>query len=390
MPAALPVAQLLGCLSRTIPVQAIQAALAQTGKGERRRRSLPAALVVQLVICLGLVADVASRQVLAYLWPPGLALPTRKSICHARYRLGPRPLLELFRALARPLATRGRVPQAFYRGLRLVALDASDAQLPDTPANERVFGRRKTPRGRAAFPQAKLITLLEVGVHAIFDLLVRPHFRHELIPGLTLVRRSVRRGMLLLWDRGFYSFTMLQAILEQGAQFLGRAKTGIVLQPVRRLCDGSYLADVYPSPQARRHGRDGVRVRVIEYRVGRQGELVRLVTSLLDPVLDPALTLAGLYHERWEIELVYDEFKTHQLGRPNGQHVAIRAQGPPAVVQEIYGLVLAHRVVRTAMLAAAVREGIDPDRLSFKNALVIVRRHLPELAAAGPRRLPPL
>jgi hypothetical protein len=389
MPAPVPVAQLLGCLCRTIPVQAIQIALAKTGKGERRRRSLPATLVVQLIICLGLVADVASRQVLAHLWPPGLRLPTRKSICHARYRLGPRPLIELFQALARPLATLGRVPQAFYRGLRLVALDATVAELPDTPANERIFGRRRTPRGRAAFPQAKLITLLEVGTHAVFDLLVRPHRRHELIPGLALVRRSVRRGMLVLWDRGFYSFTMLRAILERGAHYLGRAKASMILEPVRRLSDGSYLADVYPSQYARRCGRDGLRVRVIEYRVGRQGELIRLVTSLLDPALDPALTLATLYHERWEIELVYDEFKTHQLGRPNGQHVAIRAQGPPAVVQEIYGLVLAHRVVRTVMLAAAVREGIDPDRLSFKNALVIVRRHLPELAAAGKRRLPP-
>jgi hypothetical protein len=389
MPAPVAVAQLLGCLSQTIPLAAIRSALTKTGRGERRRRALPAALVVQLVIGLGLVADAASRQVLAYLLPAAAKLPTKKSISRARYRLGPRPLIELFRALARPLATLGRVPQAFYRGLRLVALDATVVDLPDTPANERIFGRRRTPRGRAAFPQAKLITLLEVGVHAVFDLLVRPHQRHELIPGLALVRRSVRRGMLVLWDRGFYSFTMLRAILEQGAHFLGRAKANIVLEPVRRLSDGSYLADVYPSQYARRCQRDGLRVRVLEYRVGRQGKLVRLVTSLLDPRLDPALALATLVHERWEIELVYDEFKTHQLGRPNGQHVAIRAHGPPAVVQEIYGLVLAHRVVRTAMLAAAVREGIDPDRLSFKNALVIVRRQLPELARVSKRRLPP-
>jgi len=389
MPAPVAVAQLLGCLSQTIPLAAIRSALTKTGRGERRRRALPAALVVQLVIGLGLVADAASRQVLAYLLPAAARLPTKKSISRARYRLGPRPLIELFRALARPLATPRRLAQAFYRGMRLVALDATVVDLPDTPANERIFGRRKTPRGRAAFPQAKLITLLEVGVHAVFDLLVRPHRRHELIPGLALVRRSVRRGMLVLWDRGFYSFTMLQALLEQGAHFLGRAKANIVLEPVRRLSDGSYLADVYPSQYARRCGRDGLRVRVIEYRVGPQGELIRLVTSLLDPQLDPALTLATLYHERWEIELVYDEFKTHQLGRPNGQHVAIRAHGPPAVVQEIYGLVLAHRVVRTAMLAAAVREGIDPDRLSFKNALVIVRRHLPELVRVSKRRLPP-
>jgi len=389
MPAPVPVTQLLGCLSRTIPVAAIQSALAETGKGERRRRALPAALVVQLVIGLGLVANAASRQVLAYLLPAGASLPTKKSISRARYRLGPRPLMELFRALGRPLATARGLPQAFYRGLRLVALDATVADLPDSPANEAIFGRRRTSRGRAAFPQAKLIALLEVGTHAIFDLLVRPHQRHELIPGLALVRRSVRRGMLVLWDRGFYSFAMLQAVLEQGAHFLGRAKAGIVVEPVRRLGDGSYLADVYPSQYARRCERDGLRVRVIEYRVGRHGELVRLVTSRLDPRRDPALALAALYHERWEIELVYDEFKTHQLGRPNGQSVAIRAQGPPAVVQEIYGLVLAHRVVRAAMLAAAVREGIDPDRLSFKNALVIVRRHLPGLVAASRRRLPP-
>ncbi|MCL5271349.1 MAG: transposase domain-containing protein [bacterium] len=196
MPAPVPVAQLFGCLSQTIPLAAIRAALTKTCKGERRRRALPAALVAQLVIGLGLVADAASRQVLAYLLPAAAKLPTKKSISRARYRLGPRPLIELFRALALPLATRGRVAQAFYRGLRLVALDATVADLPDTPANERIFGRRKTPRGRAAFPQAILIILLEVGVHAFFDLSVRPHRRHELIPGLALVRRSVCRGML--------------------------------------------------------------------------------------------------------------------------------------------------------------------------------------------------
>jgi hypothetical protein len=385
-----PVAQLLSRFSQTVPLAAIQSALAKTGKGEQRRRALPAALVVQLIVCLGLVADAASRQVLAHLWPRGTPLPTRKSICHARYRLGPRPLIELFGALARPLATRRSLPQAFHRGLRLMALDATLADLPDTANNEQIFGRRATPRGRAAFPQAKLITLLEVGTHAILDLLVRPHRRHELAPGLILVRRSVRRGMLLLWDRGFYSFSMLQTILARGAQFVGRAKQSVILEPVRRLADGSYLAQVYPTQYGRQQRRGGLPVRVVEYRVGERGETIRLVTSLLDPKLDPALTVAALYHQRWEIELVFDEFKTHQMGRPNGQAVAIRAHGPSAVVQEIYGLALAHRVMRTLMAAAAAREGIDADRLSFKNALVIVRRHLPELAGASRRRIPPL
>jgi hypothetical protein len=291
--------------------------------------------------------------------------------------------------VARCLATPQSLPQAFHRGLRLMALDATDAHLPDTPDNVRAFGRRKTSRGTSAFPQVKVITLLEIGTHAIVDLLVRPHQRYELAAGLRLIERSVREGMLVLWDRGFHSFKTLETILQRQAQFLGRVKSNTILQPVKRFGDGSYMADVYPSWDARRHRSGALRVRVIEYRVGKS-EVIRLVTSLLDCKLDPALTLAALYHQRWELELVFDEIKTHQLGRPNGQKVAIRAQKPAGVVQEIYGLALAHYVLRTLMAAAAAREALDPDRLSFKNALVIVRRHLPQLAVAPARRLSPL
>ena len=344
---------------------------------------------MQLVICLGLLRDVASRQVLAYLLPVGKHLPGKQSISRARYRIGARPLMKLFALVARCLATPQSLPQAFHRGLRLMALDASEIHVPDTPDNVKAFGRRKTSRGTSAFPQVKVIALLEIGTHAIVDLLIRPHQRHELAAGLRLIQRAVRQGMLVLWDRGFHGFKTLETILQQRAEFLGRVKSNTMLKAVKRFSDGSYLADVYPSWDARRHNQGSLRVRVIEYRVG-QGETIRLITSLLDPRLDPAVSLAALYHQRWELELVFDEIKTHQLGRPNGQKVLIRAQAPAGVVQEIYGLALAHYVVRTLMAAAAAREALDPDRLSFKNALVIVRRHLPELAAAPSRRLSPL
>lgn len=388
MPAPAP-AELLRSFSQAVPLKAIRTALEITGKQGKRCRDLPSVLVVQLVICLGLLRDAASRQVLAYLLPAGKLLPGKPSVSRARYRIGARPLMVLFKLLARPLATQDSLPQAFHRGLRLMALDATDADLPDTPDNVKVFGRRKTPRGKAAFPQAKIVTLLEIGTHAIMNLLVRPHHRHELSAGLKLIKRSLGAGMLLLWDRGFYSFKTLETVLAQRAHFLGRVKKNVILKPVKRLFDGSYLADVYPSPHARKYKRGGLRVRIIEYRVGKS-EVIRLVTSLVNPKLDSALALAALYHQRWELELVFDEIKTHQMGRPNGQKVLIRAQAPAGVVQEIYGLALAHRVVRTLMAASAAREGLDPDRLSFKNALVIVRRHLPALAAASSRRLSPL
>lgn len=382
-------AELLRSFSRVVPSRAIRAALQATGKQGRRQRALPSALVVQLAICLGLLRDVASRQVLAYLLPAGKPLPGKQSISRARYRVGARPLMALFAGVARCLATPGSLPQAFHRGLRLMAVDATKADLPDTPANVKVFGRPKASRGRSGFPQAKVVALLEIGTHAIVDLLVRPHRRHELSAGLKPIERSVREGMLVLWDRGFHGFKTLEAILKQRAHFVGRVKSNTILTPVRRFADGSFLADVYPSWTARRHNAGALRVRVVEYRVGR-AETIRLATSLLDPTLDPALALAKLYHQRWELELVFDEIKTHQLGRPNGQKVAIRAQAPAGAVQEIYALALAHYVVRTLMAASAAREAIDPDRLSFKNALAIVRRHLPELAAASGRRLSPL
>ena len=255
-------AQLLRSFSQVVPLGAIETALERAGKQGRRRRALPSVLVVQLVICLGLLRDAASRQVLAHLLPAEKRLPGKQSISRARYRIGARPLMTLFGLVARCLATPQSLPHAFHRGLRLMAVDATDAHLPDTADNVKVFGRRKTSRGKSAFPQAKVIALLEIGTHAIVDLVVRPHQRHELAGGLKLIERSVGKEMLVLWDRGFHSFKTLEATLKQRAEFVGRVKSNTILKPVKRFSDGSYLADVYPSWNARRHNEGSLRVRV--------------------------------------------------------------------------------------------------------------------------------
>ena len=128
--AALAPAELLRSFSQVVPLKTIRSALEATGKQGRRQRDLPAVLVVQLVICLGLLRDVASRQVLAYLLPAGKRLPGKQAVSRARYRIGARPLMTLFALVARCLATPASLPQAFHRGLRLTALDATDAHLP--------------------------------------------------------------------------------------------------------------------------------------------------------------------------------------------------------------------------------------------------------------------
>lgn len=386
--------ELLQALSQTVPSAAIEAALDKTGKREQRTRKLPSALVLQLVIALGLMVDAARRQILATLRPPSPQAPLagKGAICGACQRVGAPPMIALFRDLARPLAEPGATPQAFYHGLRLVLLDGSKLPLPDSPANARAFGRPPASRGHSAFPQALLLTLVEGGTRLLLDLEVRPVRRGEQQAAWRILGRSVGPGMLLLYDRGLHSYRTAAAILERGAHFLGRVSASLKLEPLPAgiLPDGSYLCQLPLNRRARRSGAPPVVVRVIEYRIHGHAEVIRLVTSLLYAELHPAAELAALFHERWEVETFLDEVKTHQQGRPNGQPVAIHAQTPAGVIQELYGLGLAHRVVHTLMLGAAVEQGIDPDRLSFKNALVIVRRYLPRLAQARRKEQPPL
>ena len=150
--------------------------------------------------------------------------------------------------------------------------------------------------------------------------------------------------------------------------------------------DGSYLSKVYPSPRDRTRDREGITVRVIEYQLEgipapESGpEVYRLITTLLDPTQAPAQELAALYHERWEIETAFDELKTHLRGR----NIVLRSKTPELVVQELYGLLLAHFAVRGLMHEAALRANIDPDTVSFVHAVRVIRRKLPRYVAFPP------
>ena len=191
--------------------------------------------------------------------------------------------------------------------------------------------------------------------------------------------RFLQQNMLLLWDRGFLSYRLVGAIQLQGTHLLARVKTGLIFHPIRQLKDGSYLAKLYPSDSCRRQDKKGILVRIIEYTFddpGRpgSGEKHRLLTTLLSASDHPAKRLIVLYHERWEEEITIDEVKTHQRERP-----VLRSQTPAGVVQEIYGLLLGHYVIRKLMCDAADLAGCAPRELSFVNTLKIVRCRLPEV-----------
>ena len=387
---------LLEALETAIPDEAVEAAIERTGTRERRRRRLPTQVVVTLVVAMGLWASESMRHVLAEVvsgWREGTAsdqttwqVPSTPAIVQARQRAGARLFRELFGAVARPIAT-PQTPGAFLGGLRLMAIDGTTIDVADTPENDRAFGRPTTKRGEGAFPQIRVLALIETGTHVICDAIIRPFATGEIPTALRLLR-AVGPGMLLLWDRGFHSYEMVQTTLTQQAQFLGRTKKNIVLRPTEILADGSFLARIYPSPDARRRDEDGITLRVIEYALdtpdGPGQEKYRLITSLLDERAFPAEQLAATYHERWEIETTLDEVKVHQWAHPR----PLRSKHPREVVQEVYGLLLAHLAIRTVMYHAAGRDGVDPDRLSFTGALRVLRRAIPQAQRTATAHLP--
>jgi hypothetical protein len=370
-------------LYQLIPEERLAFILGRTGRQSRRRRRLPAPAVARLVVAMGLFADLPIPQVWRRLHPSADdPEPVESAFTQARRRLGVAPLRQLFEECARPMATHQTIG-AFYRGWRLMGLDSTVLDLPDTPANARAFGRPGTARAPGAFPQLRLLALCELGTHAICGLNIKPCGRNEqvMVPALLDL---LEPGMLLVWDRGFFGCDLVRRVLATGAHLLARVQTRLTLAPLRRLTDGSYLAKPYPSAAAGRQDRDGFVMGVIEYTHDDRnrpgcGERHRLITDVLNPDDLPAAEAPLVYHERWEEELALDELKTHLSGR----EVPVRSKKPAGVVQEVYGLVLAHYIVRRLMHDAAVTGSADPDRLSFSDSLRVLHCHLPE-APQGP------
>src|SRR5690348_12280256 len=382
-------------LSRAIPPETIRQVVQQTVVGQTRERKLSLTIVVWLVIGLHLYTSLTMSAVLnklarglRLLWPdPLIALPKDSALTYRRYQLGARPLALLFHQICQPIATQ-ETRGAFLFGLRLVALDGTVEDVPDTRANAAAFGRHTTDRGASAFPQVQVVYLAECGTHAIVDAGFWPSHTSERVGGFRLLR-SLREDMLVLWDRGFHDYEMLIGARQRGAQVLGRLPSHVKPQRLRTLPDGSVLATLRPSEYQQRKRGEHLVVRVITYTITDPtlpgyGETYRVLTTLLDPEQAPAHELACAYHERWEIEVVIDEVDTHQ--RLAGR--TLRSLKPVGVIQELYGLLLAHYAVRVLMHEAALQADLDPDRLSFVHALEVVRDAVPEFQLVVPEQAP--
>lgn len=372
-------------LDRAIPQAVMHQVLTQEKIPPHRERKLSPLLTMWVVIALHLYPTLAISAVVRklargvrFLWSdPTISLPSDSAIAYRRQQVGARPLVALFKHVCQPIAT----PQtrgAFLFGLRVMAVDGTTEAVPDTPANATVFGRHRNDRKASAFPQVQGVYLVECGTHVVVDAGFWPCHTSERVGGFRVLR-SVRKGMLLMWDRGFHSFDMVIATRRRRAHVLSRLPAGVKPMPIRTLPDGSILAYLLPADESRRQRGERTLVRIITYTLTDPalpgyGETHRVITTLLNPCLAPAHAVACAYHERWEIELVIDEIDTHQrlVGR------TLRSLTPVGVIQELYGILLAHYAVRVLMHEAALTVDVDPDRLSFVHALEIVRDAIPE------------
>jgi len=385
----------LDVLSRTVPPEMVQAALQAEGAVTQRARKLTVEAAVYVLIAMNLyphlsMGDVVAKiaQGLRYIWPdPEIPVATASALTYRRAQVGARPVVTLFHQVCRPLAT-AQTKGAFLFGLRVMAIDGTTEDVPDTPANAAIFGRHHSQRGASAFPQVRGVYLIECGTHAIVDAGFWPCHTSERVGGRRLLR-SIKAGMLALWDCGFHEYDLLVGVRQRRAHALGRLPAHVKPQRVRTLADGSYLAYLYPADYQRRKRGERVLVRIIAYTITDPalvgyGELHRLVTTLLNPVLAPALALACAYHERWESELVIDELDTHQRLAAR----TLRSLTPVGVIQELYALLIAHYAVRALMHEAALQAQMDPDRLSFVGALRVLHNAIPEFQMTAPDHLP--
>jgi hypothetical protein len=373
----------VGVLAKAFPREAVEEVVDAAGARERRRRMLPAWLVVYYVLALALFMDMGGGRVMRKLagtlaWAArgvAVTIPSEEALSNARARLGPEPLRLLFEKVAGPLAGPD-TPGAFWRGRRVVSLDGTTLDAQDTEANWQRFGgpstkdahgrrpRRSAPgcRTRPAPPPAAAGTRRAAAGYDTGE--------------KTLTRELLGRlgaGMLVLADRNFPGYQLWRDAAGTGADLLWRVGASFSLPVDEVLDDGTYLSRLKAPRALARAGAGDITVRVIEYQLtddeGNITETFALITTLLDPAAAPGRELAELYHDRWQIETALGAFKS-QL---KGDGVVLRSKTPDGAEQELWALLCAYHAIRDLICAAATLAEQDPLRISFVNALDAVR-----------------
>jgi hypothetical protein len=394
----------VGVLAKVFPPELVDRVVEQAGARERRKRTLPARVMVYYLLAMVLFfqsgyAEVWNKLVAGLDWAGRFRArallgmqPTPAAITLARQRLGWQVMAALLAETAGPLAGQEQ-EAAFCSGMRLVAIDGMCLDLPDTAENAAEFGYPGNDTGRGPFPQIRVVGLGECGTRAVLGAELSPLATGEQPLARKLLAR-LRPADLLLADRNFLSHDLLREVLAAGMHVLWRAKSDVSLPVLAVLPDGTYLsriADPAASRKMRRRGagpRDipGIAVRVIEYTVesedgAESSETFTLVTDILDPEVLACDQAAAAYAGRWQLETCFDELETTVRG---GATVVLRSKSPPMIRQEIYAMLCCYQAIRTLISHAAGGAGLDPRRVSFTVARDAIRRRISDPGSFSP------
>ncbi len=369
----------------------IEEALAATGTATIRRRRLPADQVIWLVIGMCLMRDVSMRELVATL---NLALPGSRgirvapsSIVQARARLGDEPLRWLFERTAEAWAHASARTHA-WRGLALYGADGTTVRIPDSTENRDHFGGQ-TARwdSTSGYPLARMVTVMALRSHILAGARFGPYGISETVLAQELWS-TIPDHALTIVDRGFLSARVLIGLQRGGNErhWLTRARTDMASTRIKRFSSGDELIELNVSKEAR-HKDPSMpptwQMRAIRYR--RRGFKPQLLlTSLVDPKRYPAAEIVALYHERWEIELGYNEVKRVMLRREE----TTRSKSPNGVAQELWALALAYNLVRFECEHVAAEAGVPPTRISFIAALTFIETALRTWGTEGAGKWP--
>lgn len=375
----------------------ITAALAARARSTIRRRKLPGELVVWLVIAMALFRNRSMAAVVEHLGlvlpggPPGPRGVSSAAIAQARQRVGPEPLAALFAQVSTAWAGPA-VEDERWQDLAVYGVDGTTLRVADTAANVAAFGRPGVSRGDlpASYPQVRLVVLLRLRGRLLSAAAVGPYTASERALSDGLWAQLPPRSLVIL-DRGFTRYALFHQLHDAATErhWLVRARSGpwalrtrVVARPTR----DDQLVELVPTHRHRAAPPPLPPTLVVRaVRVRPRGFRPYVVyTSLRDRTRYPAAEIAALYHERWELELAFDELKTHTLERLE----TLRSQAPTGVEQELWGLLLAYNLVRYLLHQAATHAGCAPNQLSFRTALLLVQNFLLTAWVVAPGTLP--
>jgi hypothetical protein len=378
-------------------------ALAETNQASYRRGTfLRPKVLLWLVLALTIRRDLNYHAVLNWMlstwrwltlaWPAQLLQDG--AISHARVKLGVRVLVVLFQKVVLLFTA----IEADFHGLVTVIFDGTTLRMPDTVSNRDHFGKHRAGRGDSGFPLMRVMALMVRAGRFIVDVALAP-IAGKGTGERTLMQQILQRlplqNALLLFDAGFYSFILVHHLYQKHHHFLMKISPSIkrTVVPDGLLPDGSYLALIQgkieegdaPPGRRKRYRHLQYLVRVIDVHLPGFRPF-RLITSLLDTSLS-AVEIARHYHQRWDLEIGYDEIKTHQCATLRGQApTPLRSKRADLIQQELYALLIVYNLTRWVMFQAAHEQGGDPLQLSFLDTLHWIVEAVGQMGPSTPQQ----